>query len=269
MLPYPHPPQTHSFYQSQMQQPHVYAPYVQHQQSQHLDDYALAYGAAEYAEFGGYGQGAYYEDFDDVGGEVSTRPRLTKEQVEILESQFQANHKPSSTVKRQLAMQTMLSLPRVAVSLLEKSCEWILTIYRTGSRTDVPKLSSRRSRKSLRTAKLKKHQRSPPQNPHSPHQRSRQLLEFKLLPSAPQLDHHRHLCRLHHWSRTLFERADLPAMPQWIVYEHNSLNPPCRISHMLPAPSLSRYHGRLLSSTNDLHLLKHDLQCHSGLRSPS
>lgn len=46
-----------------------------------------------------------------------SRPRLTKEQVGILEAQFQAHPKPNSKTKRQLAMQTSLTLPRVAVCL--------------------------------------------------------------------------------------------------------------------------------------------------------
>lgn len=58
--------------------------------------------------------GTLPEDYDDMG-EVTSRPRLTKEQVEVLEAQFQAHPKPNSVVKRQLAMQTKLSLPRVAV----------------------------------------------------------------------------------------------------------------------------------------------------------
>ncbi|GFF71184.1 hypothetical protein IFM62136_08022 [Aspergillus lentulus] len=41
-------------------------------------------------------------------------PRLTKEQVETLEAQFQAHPKPSSNVKRHLAAQINLSVPRVA-----------------------------------------------------------------------------------------------------------------------------------------------------------
>lgn len=46
-----------------------------------------------------------------------SRPRLTKEQVGILEAQFQAHPKPNSKTKRQLAGQTNLTLPRVAVCL--------------------------------------------------------------------------------------------------------------------------------------------------------
>lgn len=53
-------------------------------------------------------------DYDEYTENLS-RPRLTKEQVETLEAQFQAHPKPSSNVKRQLAAQTNLSLPRVAV----------------------------------------------------------------------------------------------------------------------------------------------------------
>ncbi|KAJ5898226.1 hypothetical protein N7504_008514 [Penicillium tannophilum] len=52
-------------------------------------------------------------DYDEYTENLS-RPRLTKEQVETLENQFQAHPKPSSNTKRQLAAQTNLSLPRVA-----------------------------------------------------------------------------------------------------------------------------------------------------------
>lgn len=54
-------------------------------------------------------------DYEEYAENLS-RPRLTKEQVETLEAQFQAHPKPNSNVKRQLAAQTNLSLPRVAVS---------------------------------------------------------------------------------------------------------------------------------------------------------
>jgi hypothetical protein len=57
-------------------------------------------------------------DYEEYAENLS-RPRLTKEQVETLEAQFQAHPKPSSNVKRQLAAQTNLSLPRVAVSEAE------------------------------------------------------------------------------------------------------------------------------------------------------
>lgn len=47
--------------------------------------------------------------------EVSTRPRLTREQVFLLEQQFQAAPKPSTSTKRKLAETTGLSMPRVGV----------------------------------------------------------------------------------------------------------------------------------------------------------
>ena len=78
---------------------------------QPLDDYYTLYGP-EYADF--LYPGMVHDEFGDME-EISTRPRLTKEQVEVLESQFQANHKPNSQVKRQLAIQTKLTLRRVAV----------------------------------------------------------------------------------------------------------------------------------------------------------
>jgi len=60
-------------------------------------------------------------DYEEYAENLS-RPRLTKEQVETLEAQFQAHPKPSSNVKRQLAAQTNLSLPRVAVSCRSREC---------------------------------------------------------------------------------------------------------------------------------------------------
>lgn len=54
------------------------------------------------------------EDYEGYT-ESLTRPRLTKEQVETLEAHFQLHPKPNSLVKRQLALQTNLSLERVAV----------------------------------------------------------------------------------------------------------------------------------------------------------
>jgi hypothetical protein len=75
------------------------------------------YPALHHAEFIDYGSlTPDREDFEG-GSEILTRPRLTKEQVEVLEAQFQAHHKPNSNVKRQLALQTKLTLPRVAVCL--------------------------------------------------------------------------------------------------------------------------------------------------------
>ena len=83
---------------------------------QHPPPFEEVYGSYSHNEWGeNLSAGLYQEEYED-GGEVSTRPRLTREQVEVLETQFQANHKPSSSVKRQLAAQTNLSLPRVAVS---------------------------------------------------------------------------------------------------------------------------------------------------------
>ena len=59
--------------------------------------------------------GIYYPDFED-NNDNTTRPRLTKDQVDILEHEFQKNPKPNSMLKRHLAATTSLNLPRVAVS---------------------------------------------------------------------------------------------------------------------------------------------------------
>lgn len=93
-------------------------------------------------------------DYDEYTENLS-RPRLTKEQVETLEAQFQAHPKPSSNVKRQLAAQTNLSLPRVAVSAPASfCCHFTLPeaneFCRIGSRTAVPRPSSRSARRNLK-----------------------------------------------------------------------------------------------------------------------
>ncbi|EXJ91127.1 hypothetical protein A1O1_04236 [Capronia coronata CBS 617.96] len=97
-------------HQQQMYYPGVTYPDYLLQPQHPLDDYHASFGMAEYADF--MAPGMLNDEFGE-GEEVSTRPRLTKEQVEILEAQFQANHKPNSQVKRQLAIQTNLKFQRV------------------------------------------------------------------------------------------------------------------------------------------------------------
>lgn len=120
-MSYPH--DSFPFVMGPEQQPNVYyhqplpfAPYMQPQQAHHQPDMMYhPYGyPTDYAEY--LHMGLMPDEFD-MEGEVTTRPRLTKEQVDILETQFQAHPKPNSMVKRQLAAQTKLTLPRVAVSV--------------------------------------------------------------------------------------------------------------------------------------------------------
>nr|KMM71573.1 hypothetical protein CPAG_07879 [Coccidioides posadasii RMSCC 3488] len=74
----------------------------------------VSYSPSEFPGFPGfYGHPVPFEDYHEYVENLS-RPRLTKEQVETLEAQFRAQPKPTSNVKRQLAMQTNLTLPRVA-----------------------------------------------------------------------------------------------------------------------------------------------------------
>jgi Homeodomain len=112
---FPPPPQPN-------QQPIFYHPgpyhhYVQ-QPAHQVEDLYMPYGHPDYPDY--LHHGPFADEYEDAG-EVATRPRLTKEQVGVLEAQFQANHKPNSMVKRQLALQTNLSLPRVAVSRSSKT----------------------------------------------------------------------------------------------------------------------------------------------------
>jgi Homeodomain len=85
-------------------------------QPQHIEVEAY-YPGPHHSEYTDYGSiTPDHEDFEG-SSEILTRPRLTKEQVEVLEAQFQAHPKPNSNVKRQLAVQTKLTLPRVAVCI--------------------------------------------------------------------------------------------------------------------------------------------------------
>ncbi|KAL4941333.1 hypothetical protein BDV06DRAFT_194719 [Aspergillus oleicola] len=92
------------------QQHLAYDPAMVHPSMMHpMDGYLYAHPPYDMVD--------YYQqpimDYEEYAENLS-RPRLTKEQVETLEAQFQAHPKPSSNVKRQLAAQTNLSLPRVA-----------------------------------------------------------------------------------------------------------------------------------------------------------
>jgi Homeodomain len=80
-------------------------------QLQLMDEYLHQHGQFDLNEYHQTHMGQ--EDLEDC--EILTRPRLTREQVEVLENQFQAHPKPNSNVKRQLAIQTNLPLPRVSV----------------------------------------------------------------------------------------------------------------------------------------------------------
>lgn len=80
-----------------------------------MDGYLLTRPAYELTDF--YNQVPLMEDYEEYAENLS-RPRLTKEQVDTLEAQFQAHPKPNSNKKRELAVQTNLSLPRVAVRLV-------------------------------------------------------------------------------------------------------------------------------------------------------
>ncbi|EGE80696.1 homeobox transcription factor [Blastomyces dermatitidis ATCC 18188] len=93
-------------------QPVGYGVPIRHPQLGHsVDTYLLPNAPIDLADY--YHRAALLEDFEQYTENLS-RPRLTKQQVDTLEAQFQAHPKPNSNVKRQLAAQTNLTLPRVA-----------------------------------------------------------------------------------------------------------------------------------------------------------
>jgi hypothetical protein len=76
--------------------------------------------------------------------QTESKPRLSKDEVELLEREFAKNPKPNSSIKRELAEQMAVEVPRINVGAsMAVLCPHILTaIHRTGSRTD----GQRRSR---------------------------------------------------------------------------------------------------------------------------
>ena len=95
-----------------MEQPIGYDGHMRHPQMGHpMDEYLVAH-PMDMADY--YQHPTSLEEYEDYAENLS-RPRLTKDQVDTLESQFQAHPKPNSDTKRQLAVQTNLTLPRVAV----------------------------------------------------------------------------------------------------------------------------------------------------------
>lgn len=48
---------------------------------------------------------------------TETKPRLSKEEVEILEAEFQKNHKPNSTTKKALAESMRVDNARINVGV--------------------------------------------------------------------------------------------------------------------------------------------------------
>jgi hypothetical protein len=124
--PYPfasHPGMLHG---QPMEQPIAYDPAMAHPIMMHpMDGYLYPHPHFDMVDY-------YHQpimDYEEYAENLS-RPRLTKEQVETLEAQFQAHPKPSSNVKRQLAAQTNLSLPRVAVRDCDSNFPGLYTNWR-------------------------------------------------------------------------------------------------------------------------------------------
>jgi hypothetical protein len=71
---------------------------------------------------------------------TESKPRLSKEEVEILEAEFQKNHKPNSITKKALAESMRVDNARINVSVAfasPSSTVWgtSLRFCRTGSKT--------------------------------------------------------------------------------------------------------------------------------------
>ena len=79
--------------------------------------------------------------------DTSSRPRLTQEQISILEKHFKGRNKPNTDFKRQLAKQIGLSLQRVNVGIRRDSryC-WTNQSCRTGIKIVAPRPDTKADR---------------------------------------------------------------------------------------------------------------------------
>lgn len=68
--------------------------------------------------------GSAVEDTEDM--DTASRPRLTQEQINVLEEHFKHQPKPNTDIKKQLALEIGLSLQRVNVCRLFESEAYIL-----------------------------------------------------------------------------------------------------------------------------------------------
>jgi hypothetical protein len=99
---------------------------VYHQGFAHHSNTHLPLGYPQYADHRAYAMPRRSNSMTDLSQMVrshadknDTKPRLSKQEVEILERQFQEQHKPSSNTKRQLADRMGVDIARINVSLDE------------------------------------------------------------------------------------------------------------------------------------------------------
>jgi hypothetical protein len=89
------------------------------------------------------------------GDKGDTKPRLSKGEVEILERQFQEQHKPSSNTKRQLAERMGVEISRINVRDNEVICKRKADKEnRIGFKIEEQKQSRRRSKSNLACVKM-------------------------------------------------------------------------------------------------------------------
>ena len=71
---------------------------------------------------------------------TESKPRLSKQEVEILEAEFQKNHKPNSSTKKALAEQMRVDNARINVRPIYPldPLPLLIFLFRTGFRTVVP-----------------------------------------------------------------------------------------------------------------------------------
>src|SRR5438034_4394965 len=91
---------------------------IRHPPGTAIDTYLIPHPSIDLTEF--YQHAGVLEEYEEYAENLS-RPRLTKEQFDTLEAQFQAHPKPNGNIKRQLAVRTNLTFPRVAVRHLISS----------------------------------------------------------------------------------------------------------------------------------------------------
>jgi hypothetical protein len=129
-------------------------PYQQHQQFSHHEQ--MQRMSAHYADIHQtYAMQQQQLPLPTAPRTNETKPRLGKDEVDILEREFKKNPKPTTQTKRQFAEDMGVELARINVGSQLIQSLHLLTKHRTGFKTAEQNGSKRRSRKLTKRDRLK------------------------------------------------------------------------------------------------------------------
>ena len=130
--------------------------YQQHQQNQHFSHREQMHRlSAHYADMQSYAMSQQQIALPAAPRTNETKPRLGKDEVDILEREFKKNPKPTTQTKRQFAEDMGVELARINVCFLVDRQRYLLTSNRIGFKTAEQSGSKRRSRRRMKRDRLR------------------------------------------------------------------------------------------------------------------